>query len=264
MPWMRRLETNFHLPQYFVKDREQPGFQGQVSSDWVCKEARARLLCLFCLSGSCRQVGLHIQVGDGDGDGDHVVDANGDCTSIGCGDGWQAGLHTKLKANLKWANGILKRPLFYAQVQLSSQQGPWWTRRWTSSCCRLPCRWLLIICTIPVWYRSVLLWNCSSVSGQVPTWQKYLELRATGSLDSGTTHPIWRRWLMRIKLWMSLALSSSAVTCATTTGTQLCTWRLLTLIHKWVLGHHGDSPWSSPSPGSSWGKWPWSPWTRPP
>ena len=31
------------------------------------------------------------------------------------------------------------------------------------------------------------------ISGKTPSWQKYLELRATGALDSGTTHPIWRR-----------------------------------------------------------------------
>ena len=29
----------------------------------------------------------------------------------------------------------------------------------------------------------------------MPSWQKYLEMRATGALDSGTTHPIWRRFL---------------------------------------------------------------------
>jgi len=29
-------------------------------------------------------------------------------------------------------------------------------------------------------------------AGQVPSWQNYLEMRATGALDSGTTHPIWR------------------------------------------------------------------------
>ena len=124
----------------------------------------ARLLCLFCLSGSGRQVGLHIQVGDGDGDGDgdHVVDANGDCTSIGCDDGWQAGLHTKVKANLKWANGILKRPLFMPRYNLARSKGRGGQEGGRARAVGFPAggqeiSWLLIICTIPVWYRSVLL-----------------------------------------------------------------------------------------------------------
>ena len=68
----------------------------------------------------------------------------------------------RLVSTLKWANGILKRPLFMPRYNLARSKGRGGQEGGRARAVGFPAgdleiSWLLIICTIPVWYRSVLL-----------------------------------------------------------------------------------------------------------
>ena len=134
-----------------------------------------------------------------------------------------------------------------------------------------------------------------SLLGQVPSWQKYLELRATGALDSGTTHPIWRRWLLSFlrmdhlcphQLWrvqqpLGRCRSHGDFWLRHTSERWHCHWQDLQrqyfkggsdptskqhtqieLLSAWLPRLLGIRWWLSP--GDSWGKWTCPPWTRSP